>query len=217
MQAIILERWRLKWNKIVNCLWISKSYHPSTESQNTISIHLQKCTLQALSNYTLLMQNVYLLAFMITEQIKMMRNVFTLNIHYKISSKYKTSVLNTRLCTQLILKFFFSLFLLMKAWNFQDNTVHSKNCVETLKINGPVTIFRHCCFLLSLMLSQFWGDLAVCVFLWDICNQPPRKLSQKQTESCSWVSTRLSRENIQFSHPLYVTKGGRMSLDCTMT
>lgn len=95
----------------------------------------------------------------------------------------------------------------MKAWNFQDNTVHSKNCEETLKINGPVTIFRCCYFLLSLMLSQFWEDLAVCVFLWDTCNQPPCKLSQKQTESCSWVSTRLSRENIQFFHTLYLTKG----------
>lgn len=159
--------------------------------------------LQALGNYLLLMQTVYLLIFMITEQIKIMRNVFTLNIHYKIPGKYKTSVLNTRLCTQLTTKnSFFSLFLLMKAWHFQDNTVHSKNCGDTLKINGPVTIFRRCYFLLSLMLSQFWGDLAVCLFLWDICNQPPCKLSQKQTESCSWVSTRVSRENIQFFHPL---------------
>lgn len=57
--------------------------------------------LQALSNYILLMQNVYLLVFMIIEQIKMMRNVFTLNIHSKVASKYKTSVLNTRPCTQL--------------------------------------------------------------------------------------------------------------------
>lgn len=67
------------------------------------------------------------------------------------------------------------------------------------------------------MLSQFWGDLAACVFLWDICNQPPCKLSQKQTESCSWASTRLSRENIQFSHLLYFTKGGRTSSDSTTT
>lgn len=92
--------------------------------------------------------------------------MFTLNIHYEISTKYKTSVSNTRLCTQLTTeKFFFSPPLLMKAWSFQDNTVHSKNCEETLKINGPVTIFRCCYFLLSLMLSQFWEDLAVCVFL----------------------------------------------------
>lgn len=137
-----------------------------------------------------------------------MINIFTLNIHYKISSKYKTSVLNTRLCTQLTTEnYFFLLFLLMKAQSFQYNTVHSKNCEETLKINRPVTIFRCCYFLPSLMLSQFWEDLAVCVFLWDTCNQPPCKLSQKQTESCSWVSARLSRENIQFFHTLYLTKG----------
>jgi len=68
--------------------------------------------LQALSNYILLMQNVYLLVFMITEQIKIMRNVFTLNIHYKISSNYQTSVLNTGLCTQLTSEypFFLSFF-----------------------------------------------------------------------------------------------------------
>lgn len=152
---------------------------------------------------------MYLLVFLITDQIKIARNIFTLNIHDKISSKYKTSVSNTRLCTQLTSEnsFFSPLFLLIKAWSFQDNTVHSKNCEETLKINGPVTIFRCCYFLLSLMLSQFWEDLAVCVFLWDTCNQPPCKLSQKQTESCSWVSTRLSRENIQFFHTLYLTKG----------
>lgn len=154
---------------------------------------------------------------MITEQIKIMRNILTLNIHYKISSKYKTSVPNTRLCTQLTTENFPPPFLLMKTRSFQDNTVHSKNCEETLKINGPVTIFRCCYFLLSLMVSQFWEDLAVCVFLWDTCNQPPCKLSQKQTESCSWVSTRLSRENIQFFHTLYLRKKGRTLLHSTMT
>lgn len=57
---------------------------------------------KGLSNYILLMQNMYLLVFIITEQIKMIGNVFTLNIHYKIYSKYyKTSVLNTRFYSQL--------------------------------------------------------------------------------------------------------------------
>lgn len=135
-------------------------------------------------------------------------NIFTLNIHYKISSKYSFLCWTQDFAPSWQLKIpFFLLSLLMKAQSFQDNTVHSKNCEETLKINRPVTIFRCCYFLLSLMLSQFWEDLAVCVFLWDTCNQPPCKLSQKQTESCSWVSARLSRENIQFFHTLYLTKG----------
>lgn len=127
-----------------------------------------------------------------------------LTIKYLVSTRPLCWALSWQLKT-----LFFPLFLLLKAWHFQDNTVHSKNCGEILKINGSVTIFRRCYFLLSLMLRQFGEDLAVYVFLWDICNQPPCKLFQKQTESCSWVSARLNRENIQFSHFLVCHKKGQ--------
>jgi len=168
---------------------------------------------------------MYLLVFIITEQVKMIRNVFTLNIHYKIYGKYyKTSVLNTRFYTQLTTEnpflFFFCCCCCCCCFNesleIQDNTVNSKICGETLKINGPVTIFRPCYFLLSLTLSQFWGDLAVCVFLWDIWNQPSRKLSQKQTESCSWVWGWAERTSSSLS-PYMSQGGGRTSLESAMT
>lgn len=94
----------------------------------------------------------------------------------------------------------------MKAWSFQDNTVHSKNCGETLKINGSATIFSSCYFLLSLMLSHFWGDFG-CVCFWETFAISHHVNYPRSKQSCSWVWG--WAEDIQFSQSHMSQEGAK--------